>query len=521
MSLAAIPAYLLARRLGVGPGRASSPRRSPSPARTCSTRRSCSPSRSPTRSRSARLRSASARSTRPTRGRPARRSSPWRCSRPSPASSTSSCRSPSSARRSWSSAAAVRAAARSFRLTLVLLALPLAVAAVSGPARCSATTRASPTCTSAGRSSTGSARTRCCSPTRPGSILVPGALVGIWHSRSPARARAPRRLRRARRASRSCALCRGRRSTRRTAPTASRSATSSCCSRSPPPRSGSGSRGRARAGRRSCPHRVRPARALGARAALRLHGQRREAGLAVPASASSSSRRPSASATARWPWRSCAAVLAAARRRALAFRARLAATSRSAPRFAASCAVSIAAISFDHADTPARCARRSCRPMPRWVDHAGLGPTTSSRPRRRAHARAHEQLFWNTLAAPRAAPRRRLADRRVRLARGCESPRTAALVTATGTLRGPLASRLRRPGTLVAGVARVAARARSFDALPAAPARRGCRVLADRPLRRRLARRAPGRITRLAAGHRPDARHADAARSRSRPAPAR
>ncbi len=76
-----------------------------------------------------------------------------------------------------------------------------------------------------------------------------------------------------------------------------------------------------------------------------------------------------------------------------AFRARLAWVAVAAT-FAASCAVSVGAVSFD------RHVVRSVRstylpPDARWIDHAGLGDATLIQTPATPHARAHEQLFWN------------------------------------------------------------------------------------------------------------------------------
>jgi hypothetical protein len=76
-----------------------------------------------------------------------------------------------------------------------------------------------------------------------------------------------------------------------------------------------------------------------------------------------------------------------------AFRARLAHVAVVAT-LVASCAVSVAAVSFD------RVVVRSVRatylpPDARWIDHARLGPTTLIQTPATPHARAHEQLFWN------------------------------------------------------------------------------------------------------------------------------
>jgi hypothetical protein len=60
----------------------------------------------------------------------------------------------------------------------------------------------------------------------------------------------------------------------------------------------------------------------------------------------------------------------------------------------ASCAVSIGAISFDHhVVTAVRAAYLP--PDARWIDHAGLRDVTLMQTPATPHGRAHEQLFWN------------------------------------------------------------------------------------------------------------------------------
>lgn len=119
-----------------------------------------------------------------------------------------------------------------------------------------------------------------------------------------------------------------------------------------------------------------------------------------------------------------------------AFRARLVYVAVAAT-FAASCAVSIAAISFDH--VVVRSVRTTLLPPDaRWIDHAGLGPTTLIQTPATAHARAHEQLFWNrsltrVLFLDEASPIDAFGSPRVRVAAD------GRLVSGTGTLRGPLA----------------------------------------------------------------------------------
>ena len=76
-----------------------------------------------------------------------------------------------------------------------------------------------------------------------------------------------------------------------------------------------------------------------------------------------------------------------------AFRARLAPVAVAAS-LAASCAVSVGAASFDH--HVVRSVRSSYLPSDaQWIDHAGLGDATLIQTPATPHARAHEQLFWN------------------------------------------------------------------------------------------------------------------------------
>ena len=61
----------------------------------------------------------------------------------------------------------------------------------------------------------------------------------------------------------------------------------------------------------------------------------------------------------------------------------------------ASCAVSLGAISFDH--HVVRTVRATYLPPDaRWVDHANVGDATLIQTPATPHARAHEQLFWNS-----------------------------------------------------------------------------------------------------------------------------
>jgi hypothetical protein len=76
-----------------------------------------------------------------------------------------------------------------------------------------------------------------------------------------------------------------------------------------------------------------------------------------------------------------------------AFRARIAPVAVAAS-LAASSAVSLGAISFDH--HVVRSVRSAYLPPDaRWIDHAGVGEATLIQTPATPHARAHEQLFWN------------------------------------------------------------------------------------------------------------------------------
>jgi hypothetical protein len=76
-----------------------------------------------------------------------------------------------------------------------------------------------------------------------------------------------------------------------------------------------------------------------------------------------------------------------------AFRARLVPVAVAAS-LAASCAVSVGAVSFDH--HVVRSVRTTYLPPDaRWIDHSGLGDATLIQTPATPHARAHEQLFWN------------------------------------------------------------------------------------------------------------------------------
>lgn len=76
-----------------------------------------------------------------------------------------------------------------------------------------------------------------------------------------------------------------------------------------------------------------------------------------------------------------------------AFRSRLAWAAVGAT-LAASCAVSIAAVSFDHR-VAANVRATFLPPDASWVDHARVGDATLIQTPATPHARAHEQLFWN------------------------------------------------------------------------------------------------------------------------------
>ncbi len=79
---------------------------------------------------------------------------------------------------------------------------------------------------------------------------------------------------------------------------------------------------------------------------------------------------------------------------AVAWRARLAPVAVGAALFFVG-ASSVGAISFDH--HVATSVRRDYLPTDaRWIDHAGLGPSVLIQTPTTPHARAHEELFWNT-----------------------------------------------------------------------------------------------------------------------------
>ena len=103
----------------------------------------------------------------------------------------------------------------------------------------------------------------------------------------------------------------------------------------------------------------------------------------------------------------------------------------------ASCAVSIGAISFDH--HVVKSVRETFLPADaRWVDHSGLRGVTLIQTPATAHARAHEQLFWNASLTQlayldQASPIDAFGHPHVRVADD------GRLTLGGKTLRGPLA----------------------------------------------------------------------------------
>jgi hypothetical protein len=120
---------------------------------------------------------------------------------------------------------------------------------------------------------------------------------------------------------------------------------------------------------------------------------------------------------------------------AAAFRSRFAHVAVAATLLA-SCAVSVAAVSFDQ--HVVRTVRATYLPPDaRWIDHAGLGPATLIQTPATPHARAHEQLFWN-----RSLERMLFLDQASRVD-AFDSPRVRVapdgrLVSGGKTVRGPL-----------------------------------------------------------------------------------
>jgi len=118
-----------------------------------------------------------------------------------------------------------------------------------------------------------------------------------------------------------------------------------------------------------------------------------------------------------------------------AFRARLAWIAVAAT-LVASCAVSVGAVSFDH--RVASTVRSSFLPPDAsWIDHEGLGDATLIQTPATPHARAHEQLFWN-----RSLKKLVFLDEASQID-AFDSPRVKVaddgrLVSEGRTLRGPL-----------------------------------------------------------------------------------
>jgi hypothetical protein len=118
-----------------------------------------------------------------------------------------------------------------------------------------------------------------------------------------------------------------------------------------------------------------------------------------------------------------------------AFRARLA-WAAVAATFVASCAVSVGAVSFDHR-VAANVRATYLPPDARWIDHAKLGDATLIHTPATPHARSHEQLFWN-----RSLKKLAFLDRASQID-AFDSPRVRVaddgrLVSGGKTLRGPL-----------------------------------------------------------------------------------
>ena len=118
-----------------------------------------------------------------------------------------------------------------------------------------------------------------------------------------------------------------------------------------------------------------------------------------------------------------------------AFRTRLAWVAVGAT-LVASCAISVGAVDFDH--HVVRTVRTTYLPPDaRWIDHAGLGDATLIQTPATPHARAHEQLFWNRSLTSvafldQASRIDAFASPRVKVAED------GRLVSGGKTLRGPL-----------------------------------------------------------------------------------
>jgi hypothetical protein len=120
---------------------------------------------------------------------------------------------------------------------------------------------------------------------------------------------------------------------------------------------------------------------------------------------------------------------------AAAFRARFAYVAVAAT-LGVTCAVSVAAVSFDH--RVVQTVRSTFLPPDaRWIDHANLGPATLIQTPATPHARAHEHLFWNrslerVLFLDDASPIDAFGSPKVRVAAD------GRFVSGGKTLRGPL-----------------------------------------------------------------------------------
>jgi hypothetical protein len=120
---------------------------------------------------------------------------------------------------------------------------------------------------------------------------------------------------------------------------------------------------------------------------------------------------------------------------AAAFRARFAYIAVAATLIV-TCAVSVAAVSFDH--RVVQTVRSTYLPPDaRWIDHANLGPVTLIQTPASPHARAHEHLFWNrslerVMFLDEASPIDAFGSPKVRVAAD------GRFVSGGKTLRGPL-----------------------------------------------------------------------------------
>jgi hypothetical protein len=120
---------------------------------------------------------------------------------------------------------------------------------------------------------------------------------------------------------------------------------------------------------------------------------------------------------------------------AAAFRARFAYVAVAAT-LVVTCAVSVAAVSFDH--RVVQTVRSTYLPRDaRWIDHANLGPAILIQTPASPHARAHEHLFWNrslerVMFLDDASPIDAFGSPKVRVAAD------GRFVSGGKTLRGPL-----------------------------------------------------------------------------------